>query len=594
MKRFGATLLVILLAVPRILPQAQALDPVRLQLKWHHQFQFAGYYAAKEKGFYAEAGLDVTLLEGDPDVSYTDEVVSGAADYGVNNTDLLIDRSKGKPVVVLAAVFQHSPTVLLTLKGRGFEVPSDFAGRSVMIVPGAEAEVTSMFRYESIPLEAVRFRPHSWDLDDLLSGRVDAVTAYITNEPIILKASGIDYTLIRPLTYGIDFYGDCLFTTESEVRRRPGRVKAFLEASVRGWDYAMHNPEEICDLILAKYSTRKPRDVLLQEAEAMRELILPDLVPIGFMNPGRWKHIGDTFASLGSLPADYSLEGFLFDPRAPRLDPRVIQAGLVFAGLALFAALAYILALRSFNRLLAFKVETRTAILRETNRLLEQEILRGAEREKRLAASLSEKEVLLREIHHRVKNNLQIIVSILNLQAEKGDEVFLRDLRSRVVGMALVHEHLYSGADLGRVDMGQYMGDLVSDIAASYSRPDLSIRTDVRVADVSLSIDQAVSLGLIVAELVSNSMKHAFTGRRSGSIELALGREDGSYVLSIGDDGPIAETGPQSASAGSAAREGLGLRLVEALAAQLRGDLSVDRTRGYRTSLRFPAALNGT
>ncbi len=394
----------------------------------------------------------------------------------------------------------------------------------------------------------------------------------------------------RTLTCGIDVYGDCLFTTESEIRRHPERAKAFLAASLRGWDYAMKNPEEICDLILSKYSRRKSREVLLQEAEAMRELILPDLVPIGFMNPGRWKHIGDTFASLGSLPADYFLKGFLFDPAAPRLDPRVIQAGLVFAGLALCAALAYILALRSFNRLLAFKVETRTAILRETNRLLEEEVQRGAEREKRLAASLSEKEVLLREIHHRVKNNLQIIVSILNLQSERGGEAFLRDLRSRVVGMALVHEHLYSGTDLGRVDMGRYMEDLVSDIVASYSRPNLSIRTDVKVTGVSLCIDQAVPLGLIVAELVSNSMKHAFSDRRSGVIELALGQEEGKYVLSVGDDGPSAKGESEPGVSAPAGREGLGLRLVEALAAQLRGDLSVDRTRGYRTSLRFPAA----
>ena len=581
--------LILAAILPALGAQSSGLDPVRLQLKWHHQFQFAGYYAAVEKGFYAEAGLDVTLLEGNPSIVYTDSVVSGTAEYGVNNTDLLIDRNKGKKVVVLGVIFQHSPNVLMALKGRGLSVPSDFAGRTLMVTEGGEAEILSMFRNESVPLESLRFVPQSWDLQDLVSGKVDGVTSYTTNEPIQMKAMGLEYVLIRPLTYGIDFYGDCLFTTEEEVRRRPDRAAAFLAASIRGWEYAMKNPQEICDLILAKYSTRKPREVLLQEAEAMRELIVPDLVPIGFMNPGRWKHIGETFVSLGSLPAHYSLKGFLFDPEGPRPDPRVVQAGLAFAGLAFFAALVYILALQSFNRRLAFQVAARTASLRETNTLLEEEILRGSEREKRLAASLSEKEVLLREIHHRVKNNLQIIVSILNLQSEKGNAEFLRDLRSRVVGMALVHEHLYSGQDLGRVDMEHYLGDLASDIAASYSRPELYVRTDVRADGVSLSIDQAVPLGLVVAELVSNSMKHAFTDRQTGSIALSLGCDGETFTLIVEDDGPAAGAELVAAvPADPTASEGLGLRLVAALTAQLRGRLEVDRSRGYRTTLKFP------
>ncbi len=587
MAKLAAVLLSMAISLPALAAPPGDLDPVRLQLKWHHQFQFAGYYAAVEKGFYAAAGLDVTLLEGDPSIVYTDAVVSGAAEYGVNNTDLLIDRHSGKKVVVLGVIFQHSPNVLLALKGRGLSVPSDFAGRTLMVSEGGEAEILSMFRNESVPLERLKFVPQSWDLRDLVSGKVDAVTAYTTNEPIQMKAMGEEYVLVRPLTYGIDFYGDCLFTTEEEARRRPDRATAFLAASIRGWEYAMKNPGEICDLILAKYSTRKPREVLLQEAEAMRELIVPDLVPIGFMNPGRWKHIGDTFVSLGSLPAHYSLKGFLFEPGGPRLDPRVIQAGLAFAGLALCSALLYILALQSFNRRLALQVATRTASVRETNLLLEQEIVRGAEREHRLAESLSEKEVLLREIHHRVKNNLQIIVSILNLQSEKGNAEFLRELRGRVVGMALVHEHLYSGTELGRVDMEQYLDDLASDIAASYSRPDLYVRTEVKASGVSLTIDQAVPLGLVVAELVSNSMKYAFADRRTGGIALSLGQEREEYVLTVGDDGPAGETAA-GVSGDPTASEGLGLRLVAALAAQLRGRLEVDRSRGYRTTLRFP------
>ena len=519
------------------------LAPVKLQLKWYHQFQFAGYYAALEKGFYREAGLDVEIREGVPATPSADAVISGEAQYGVSNMDILIQRSRGSNLVALAAIFQHSPDMLMVLEDSGIRVPSDLAGKTLMVVPEAEVEILSMLREEAVPQETLTLIPHTWNPEDLLSGKMDAMSAYTTNEPILLRNRGIRVTVIHPRNYGIDFYGDCLFTTESEIRRNPGRVRSFLEASIRGWEYALRNPGEIADLILEKYSTRKSRQELLDEAAAMRELIVPDLVPIGFMNPGRWRYIRDVFAARGALPKDFPLEGFLYDPDRPRLDPRVVRAGIGAAAAVLAAG--------------------------------------------RLAASLSEKEVLLREIHHRVKNNLQIIVSILNLQSEKGNAEFLRELRGRVVGMALVHEHLYSGRNLDRVDMENYLEDLVSDIVSSYSRPDLFVRTEVEAPGISLSIDQAVPLGLIVAELVSNSMKHGFPGRNSGRVRLSLAEETGGYLLIVLDDGTCAE--PPGGSEGAPGSSGLGLRLVEALAAQLRGRLEVHRDGGYRTSLRFPS-----
>jgi ABC-type nitrate/sulfonate/bicarbonate transport system substrate-binding protein len=151
---------------------------VRLQLKWYHQFQFAGYYAAAEKGFYREEGLEVEFLEGKPGLDFTEVVLSGAAQFGINNADLMIDRAQGRAVVVLGAVFQHSPSSCWAARRRA-GLSADLVGKRVMVSRTGKREIYSMFLNEGIALESVRFVPHSWDVEDLLQGAVDARPAPI-------------------------------------------------------------------------------------------------------------------------------------------------------------------------------------------------------------------------------------------------------------------------------------------------------------------------------------------------------------------------------------------------------------------------------
>lgn len=143
--------------------QARQAKPetVRLQLKWRHQFQFAGYYMAKAKGYYADEGLEGDIVEANPNTLFTEEVVSGRAHYGINNSDLLIDRSKGKKVVVLGVIFQHSPLILLSLASRGIKSPDDLIGKRIMLSQEAEAEILSTLANESIPREKLVLQDHS-------------------------------------------------------------------------------------------------------------------------------------------------------------------------------------------------------------------------------------------------------------------------------------------------------------------------------------------------------------------------------------------------------------------------------------------------
>ena len=226
------------------------LKHVNLQLVWLHQFQFAGYYAALEKGFYREAGFKVTISEGGPGRSPVNEVISGRASYGVGKGEILLHRLHGKPVVAIAVIFQHSAIILLAKKESGIDNPQRMIGRRVMRLKGDDAaEDIAMFRKEGISLEQINIIPSTYDIKDLIDDKVDVFNAYITNEPYFLKVRSIPVSIISPRTYGIDFYGDCLFTSEQELKEHPKQVKAFREASLRGWEYAMAHPEEIVDLI---------------------------------------------------------------------------------------------------------------------------------------------------------------------------------------------------------------------------------------------------------------------------------------------------------------------------------------------------------
>ncbi len=291
-----------------------SLTPVVLQLKWRHQFQFAGYYAALDQGYYAEAGLDVDIREGGPGISPYDEVESGQAQFGVCGPEVLQEHVNGRPFVVLAAVFQHSPSVLLVLRSSGIRGPHDLVGKTIMISHEGEPDLRAMFLHEGIGLDQFTYAETTWDLEELVDGSIDATAAYITNTPFFLKERFIPYTMIRPATYGVDFYGDGLFTSQAQLQDDPQLVERFRAASLMGWEYALEHPEEAIDLIMDHYSTDKSREHLAYEARTMRELILPDLVQTGHMNPGRWESMARVYQELSMIEPGWDLDGFMYDP----------------------------------------------------------------------------------------------------------------------------------------------------------------------------------------------------------------------------------------------------------------------------------------
>lgn len=318
----GALLLVCLW--PVVAPLLHAHDDAlarsertRVQLKWLHQFQFAGYYAALEKGFYAQRGLNVELLEGRPELDPAQSVLSGEAQYGVGTPEILLDYAEGEPLVALGVIFQHSPYVFLATVESGITDINMLAGKRVMIEPQA-AELYAYLVRERVPLGSLIVLPHSFSAHDLIDGTVDAMSAYSTDEEFTLQRDGVPYSAFSPRSGGVDFYGDLFFTTRAEVDEHPERVRAFYEATVEGWQYALEHPDEMVDLILEKYPTEKSRDALLFEAAKMRQLMHPEIIPVGYMYAGRWQHIAETYQELGMLDAIPKLEPFLYDSNPPK------------------------------------------------------------------------------------------------------------------------------------------------------------------------------------------------------------------------------------------------------------------------------------
>ena len=309
--------------------------PLRLQLKWRHQFQFAGFYTALEKGYYRQAGLDVTITPLQPGTDPVDIVLARGADLGVASSELVLRYAKGDPVVVLATIFQHSPLALFVRSDIGIETPQDLAGHKVALAPW-ESEIFAYLQREHVSISQLQIVEHDHTVDSLLKGRVDALAGYETDESYYLQRSGRAFRQFTPRSSGVDFYGDTLFTTRAMVNEHPERIEAFVAASLRGWEYALAHQDEIATLIHAKYAPDLPVEKLRFEAASMLPLVRTDLVELGHTHIARWQHIFDVYRGLGLAGAggDVDLSGLIYR-RAQPTDWRWLLWVLALAALSL-------------------------------------------------------------------------------------------------------------------------------------------------------------------------------------------------------------------------------------------------------------------
>ncbi len=273
-----------------------SLEKVTLQLQWKHQFEFAGFYAAKEKGFYRDVGLDVTFVEFDGNKNITDEVLNGNAQYGLAYSSIITEYLKGKPFILLANFFKQSPLVLIAQPN--IKTPADLKGKKIMGLSDSIDNITllTMLNKFNIHHEDFENIAASFNINDFANKKVDAMSVFTTNELYELDKKGIKYNIFDPVSYGAKYYDLNLFTTQKEVSEHPQRGKHFKEASIKGWEYALSHQDEIIELILKKYNTQnKTKEALAFEAKQIEQIMLPNIYPIGSIDMFRIRIMADSF-----------------------------------------------------------------------------------------------------------------------------------------------------------------------------------------------------------------------------------------------------------------------------------------------------------
>lgn len=305
----------------------KAAERVVLQLRWDHQFQFAGYYAALWQGFYEQAGLDVVIRSAfEPAGKYqsvTREVAEGRAQFGTGAMDILSARDKGLPLVVVASVFQQSPVAFYAKAGTGLTSLSDLTRLRVAVKDPngiANVELQAMLKAEGIDPALVKLQKTQGKLGlfDLAEGRADVVSGFTISAGWIARQLGIDITNLAPATYGVDFYGSAIFSNQGFVDNNPEVVRKFVAASLEGWAYALANSVKIADRIAAELPRTVPigdkRGLNHFQIEPVKKLTLYPIIELGHTNPDRWRRMHAALKNAGVITGNFDSDRFIFDP----------------------------------------------------------------------------------------------------------------------------------------------------------------------------------------------------------------------------------------------------------------------------------------
>lgn len=289
-------------------------DTVSLQLNWLHQFQFAGFYVAKEKGFYKEKGLYVNLLEFDKS-DVIKKITQREVDFGVGKSSLIVKNNTNPNIAMIMPIFQSSPSVLITTNP-SIQKIKDFRNKKIMITNDemSAISINSMLVTAGLTHGDYQVVPHAFNTQDLIDKKVDAMACYTSNEPYIFTKKNVYFKVFNPCKYGLNFYGDILFTSKEFIKENPSLVKNFYYASKEGWLYALSHIEETAQLIYEKYNSQnKSLEHLIFEGRELKKLAFDNENKFGTFNSQKIDKIVEIYKLFNLIPQNYKLDN-LVDP----------------------------------------------------------------------------------------------------------------------------------------------------------------------------------------------------------------------------------------------------------------------------------------
>ncbi len=432
-----------LIGLPPLQAQGAAgpLESVVLQLRWDHQFQFAGYYAADWLGYYEAEGIDVDIRSAFSEgrvLDATEEVAAGRAQFGVGAADILIARDQGLDLTLVASFFQRSAVAYYALEATPASSVYDLARLNIARREHdlLDVELQALFLNEGIhPFTSIYAdAPRDFTVDDLLSKRYDLVPGYLGKLPYQADLQGVPIRTVYPAQYGIDFYGDTLFTSAALTASEPYLAERFRRASIKGWTYALEHPDEIADKIAAMtFSSGRTEETLEDlvafnryQARQVLQLTHYPIVEIGNINPFRWTKMAATLKELDIVAQDVPIEEMIFDYQTVRLSQlkRTGELATSILTVALIATtLLFIFHLNRRNFLLKQEIEVR----HETELLLKNELEENRRKEALILyqARMAAMGEMIGNIAHQWRqplNTLRLILSNLQDTPQYGPQ----------------------------------------------------------------------------------------------------------------------------------------------------------------------------
>jgi len=274
------------------------IEKVPVQLKWQHSAQFAGFYIAEQKGYYAAENIAVTLKSRPPQLSNEKMVADLTSENNfftiMGGEFLLAARKKGAPIKAIAVVFQRNPYVYATLKNSKINRPQDFIGKKLMLPPDGEIQHAALMKKLGIPWDEIEYIPYDREGNFLKSGQIDVQMVYRPGSGLGLEEQGLELKFIWLDDYDIRPYADTIVTTEKMIQERPVLVEGFLRASLKGWRYAIENPEEAVSVILS-YNSTLSREQQMRMMQIQTPLIHTGGHQLGWMEPAIWQDMQALF-----------------------------------------------------------------------------------------------------------------------------------------------------------------------------------------------------------------------------------------------------------------------------------------------------------